>query len=65
MTTKPQEEKPKTLKVKFTQNVKYRGTYYSAGEKLDIPTEDKAALIKDGVIAGSAVIEDDNDDDDQ
>ncbi|MEC0269406.1 DUF7210 family protein [Paenibacillus anseongense] len=65
MTTKAQEEKPKTVKVKFTQNVKYKGAYYSAGEKLDILVEDKAALVKDGVISGSAVIEDDYDDDDQ
>ncbi|MCY9658124.1 hypothetical protein P5G65_04850 [Paenibacillus chondroitinus] len=62
MTTKAQEEKPKTVKVKFTQNVKYRGAYYSAGEKLDIPAEEKAALIKDDVIAGSATIEDDDGD---
>ncbi len=60
MTTKAQEEKAKTIQVKFNQNVKYRGAYYPTGTKLDIPVDDKAVLIKDGVIVSS-----DADDDDQ
>lgn len=59
MTTKAQEEKAKTIQVKFNQNVKYRGAYYPAGTKLDIPVEDKGALVKDGVIVSGDVDDDD------
>ncbi|CAH1202968.1 hypothetical protein PAECIP111891_02178 [Paenibacillus allorhizoplanae] len=59
MTTKAQEEKTKNVKVKFIQNVKYRGNYYPAGTELEISVDDKASLIKDGVIDSG-----DSDDDD-
>ncbi|MDR6883787.1 hypothetical protein [Bacillus sp. 3255] len=62
MTVKSQEEKPKTVRVKFKQNVKYRGAYYSAGTTLEVLTEDKRALLKDGVITSGA---DEDVDDDQ
>jgi hypothetical protein len=60
MTAKTQEEKAKTIQVKFNQNVKYRGAYYHAGTKLDIPVDDKAALIKDGVIVSGDIDDDDD-----
>jgi hypothetical protein len=59
MTTKGQEEKPNSVKVKFIQNVKYRGNYYPAVTEIEVSVEDKALLIKDGVIDSG-----DSDDDD-
>lgn len=59
MTVRSQEEKTKSVKVKFTQNVKYRGAYYSAGTTLEVPVEDRKALLKDEVIVTGDVDDDD------
>jgi hypothetical protein len=59
MTTKAQEEKSKNVKVKFIQNVKYRGNYYPIGTEIEVPVTDKASLIKDGVIDSGDMDDDD------
>lgn len=52
--------KPKTVKVTFNQNVKYRGEFHKAGIKLDVLEEDHDELLRDGVIQGARGESDDN-----